>query len=124
MTLALEAASASTSLPNLTILKRPKGLSPEERQLWDVMMKLVDHNESSKLKVAAATTMTETEETDSFSSHSLFSSKELDETSLALENAKMIITSLEQASNALATDLRSKLKQKEDAIATLTAESA
>jgi len=44
---------------------------------------------------------------------------ELEEKKCALENAKMIITSLENASGSLASDMRSKLRTKEDEVAVL-----
>lgn len=45
--------------------------------------------------------------------------EELSEKKTALENAKMIITSLENASGILASDMRTKLKAKEDELAAL-----
>jgi hypothetical protein len=45
--------------------------------------------------------------------------EELEEKKSALENAKMIITSLENASGILALDMRTKLKAKEDELAVL-----
>ena len=48
--------------------------------------------------------------------------KDLKDKTMALENAKMIITSLENASGSMATDTRTKLKVKESEIANLQAE--
>jgi hypothetical protein len=48
-----------------------------------------------------------------------FLQEELGEKKTALENAKMIITSLENASGILALDMRTKLKAKEDELAVL-----
>ena len=48
---------------------------------------------------------------------------QLQEKTSALENAKMIITSLEQASGSLANDLRSKLKNKDELIQKMQLES-
>jgi len=46
--------------------------------------------------------------------------KQLEEKSKSLENAKMIITSLENANGELARELRAKLKEKEEELSTLT----
>jgi hypothetical protein len=48
--------------------------------------------------------------------------EELDEKKSALENAKMIITSLENASGLLASDMRSKLKTRDDELAAVKIE--
>jgi len=48
--------------------------------------------------------------------------KELEEKSSALENAKMIIGSLENASGSLASDLRAKMKRRDDDISRLQKE--
>ena len=50
--------------------------------------------------------------------------KELEEKISSLENAKMIIASLENANGSLAQELRAKLKEKEEELANLTATSA
>jgi hypothetical protein len=50
--------------------------------------------------------------------------KEVTEKSSALENAKMIIASLENASGSLASDLRRKLREREDEVAQLHKEQA
>lgn len=50
--------------------------------------------------------------------------KELDEKTSSLENAKMIIASLENANGSLARELRAKLKEKEEELAKLTSTSA
>ena len=48
--------------------------------------------------------------------------EQLEETQASLENAKKIILSLESASGSLATDLRGKLKEKEEQVQTLQTE--
>jgi hypothetical protein len=63
-------------------------------------------------------------DTDSVSSQEMESvQKNLTETVSSLENAKKIITSLENANSSLALDLRSKLKAKEEELTTVQNES-
>ncbi|GKY92505.1 hypothetical protein MPSEU_000220800 [Mayamaea pseudoterrestris] len=139
MTQALQAAAGSSHY-----VKMPYGLNRQERQLWETCMSVfekaknnnfatdVKQQEAQSTHVASSSSSqakgklpgNEDDSVHNATDETTKLAKELEEKSLALENAKMIITSLEQASGSLAADLRSKLKAKDDAIHSLTVDAA
>ena len=89
-----------------------------EKQLESVQVRR-DTVDSCDTGVTAVTSVQE-----DFSAEMEELRKEAAEKSAALENAKMIIASLESASGSLATDLRRKLREREDDMAQLQKELA